>query len=621
MIKKLLSALLALLICLLMLPACQSNGGEGEEMPPEQPIPMLQIIADDLSIYQIVIASDAADFEEAAAYELRFAIKMLTGVELPVVEDSEAALDTEIVIGADTARKTLYQAPVDCAFGYAVFVADQRIVVEAETKGVMKKAIRQLMLDCTGVDISTDAMYTEDDRNAIFIAQNYQYVNAYVGISDAFYTELDIVYDGSYMQKRMAYCLQEDIHYVTRNKTITVQTEATGNRFTIELCKSAETDRGRWRIEISDTDRMTVYANDYYGFTAASKFVKKALQSEDASPLTVGAHLEGNHVELLEKAEMSSAYAYNKTAEYRVMFNNVLWESPVPAERNLVTAEMVAQYMPDVLGCQEFNRSKREGAGENDLTVLLANLGYVESIDPRVENANKWGSNGSQLVYVGNKFFRTFYNCTPLFYNQNTTICIDSGYYWYENQIDNENQNNCSAMDCASKAMTWGVFESKETGERYIVISTHMCTRSNGIRGKQAQEAVEVINELTKTYNYPVIFGGDINGTATAENYRYFVSEDGGLENVLGSKLPSLYCSGIKTHHNYPEVNSTSGLVDHSKADMAGVGGSIYDNIDHIFVGNTKEHPIDVTVFGVVYDECSVAGSDHLPIYVDFSIP
>ena len=619
--KKILSGFLAMLFCLFLLPSCERTQEDEATVPPEEPVPMLSIVADGVSDYRIVIASDAAEFEEDAAYDLRLAIKMFAGVELPIVRDSEEPLDTEIVIGVNTARSTLYQAPAHGQFGYAAFVANQRIVIEAGTDGVLQTAISQFFLDCTGMDINSDALYTEDARGEFSIAQNYQRITPFVDVSDTLLTKTDIVYDGTYIQKRMAYCLFDEIKLVKYKSDLTVTTESSSDAFVIVLCKSEDMGQGRWKIEIPDTNLMKIYANDYYGFTATAKYLKKALKARDGTTLTVGACLEGDHIALLEQSEMASAYVYNQTAEYRVMFNNVLWNDPVPAERNVVTAEIVAQYKPDVLGLQEVNWSKRGDAGENDLTVLLANLGYAESIDPRVKNVGSFGSSGSRWVTVNYQMFRTFYNCTPLFYNQNTTICIDSGYYWYENQIDNENKGDCGAGDCASKAMTWGVFESKATGDRYIVVSTHMCTRSSGIRGLQAQEAVKVIKELTETYDYPVILGGDMNGTATAENYRYFTSAEGGFENVLEEKLPSLFCSNITTHHMYPVVNATSGMVDAPSSDNAGWGGNVYLNIDHIFIGNASREEMDVTVLGIVLDDCSTAGSDHLPIYIDFSIP
>jgi endonuclease/exonuclease/phosphatase family metal-dependent hydrolase len=296
-----------------------------------------------------------------------------------------------------------------------------------------------------------------------------------------------------------------------------------------------------------------------------------------------------------------------------------LWDNPAPAERNLLNAEMVAQYMPDVLGLQEFNASKRHKAGDKDLVKLLGELGYVETVDPRVKNVGKWGS-GGEKVTVGNETFKTFYNCTPLFYNTNTTRCIASEYYWYENQIDAENQGNCGAMDCASKAMTWGVFETIATGERYIVVSTHMCTRSDGIRGLQAREAVAVVNRLIAEYDCPAFFGGDLNGRYIHANHIYFTSEEGGFTDIEQNNLATLYTSKTKSYHRpYPEVNKQYQLIWPTSDDDTGLYDSS-ESVDHILIHNHKKDTVDITVFGTVVDHCTKSASDHFPIFIDFSI-
>ena len=107
-------------------------------------------------------------------------------------------------------------------------------------------------------------------------------------------------------------------------------------------------------------------------------------------------------------------------------------------------------------------------------------------------------SNGLVKVTVNGETFYTFFNCAPLLYNTKTTRLIKSEYYWYKNQWDKRDgmSHENSAGDCASKAATWGVFESIATRERYIVISTHMCTRSDYIRGLQGQEMVDLIEQL-----------------------------------------------------------------------------------------------------------------------------
>lgn len=72
------------------------------------------------------------------------------------------------------------------------------------------------------------------------------------------------------------------------------------------------------------------------------------------------------------------------------------------------------------------------------------------------------------------------YNKTPLFYNKNTLTLIESGYMPYSEGDD----NGC-------RAVTWGLFEIKESGNRVIVTDTHL----DLIRGKDIQKELAVMNK------------------------------------------------------------------------------------------------------------------------------
>ena len=348
------------------------------------------------------------------------------------------------------------------------------------------------------------------------------------------------------------------------------------------------------------------------------------------------------------------------------MFYNVLFGSEAssgdvkysvpPEERDPLQALMISAYLPDVLGCQEFNKTKRgnEKDGSGGLAELLLELGYAETVDPRVKNAytdqeripntdasltllgaatgeehlgyvdasSKNKNGATEVNYGGAKY--TFYNNTPLFYNTKTTRLIKSEYYWYKNQWDQltgmEHQN--SAMDCGSKSATWGVFESIETGERYVVISTHMCTRSDYVRGLQARELVELIDHLKKTYQCPVLLGGDLNGNIGDANYDYFVSEAVGYRSLQDHKLATVHTSGLRTSHGYPTFDEESGRMTPGENDERKVSTVKQDknqnSIDQILV--TGHGSVTFGVFEVVVDDLTLSASDHFPIFTDFSI-
>ena len=624
--KRFLILLLACLMCMPAMVACNKTGEDGDQTPPPSEEYSLPIVANDLSDYQIVISKDDYDYIEDLAYDLRLVIRSITGVSIPIVYDTAAVKDTEIVFG-NTNRKSLYTLPVDYKDGYIVCVCEQRLIFEARSSSMMKTAAATFVRNFFNVSIDSTNLDRVADIDDFSVPSTYQIYNDTAAL-------YQVIYDGTYMQKRYAYMFHDQIKSASGlSSTVLIETKQNGVAPQITFEENTTLERGYWRIEVSADQRsILVQARDYYGFNAAAKYVAKMIKEagQGAYPFEASTILSGSHIELLTKAEASTAYAYNRTADHRVMFYNVLWGNPEVQERNGLAVEMIAQYMPDVIGMQEMNNTKR--TGKNAIPTLLAQYGYVESIDPRVENMKSeadggWGTSNGTKVTIDDKTYYTYMNCTPLFYNQNTTELIYSEYYWYKNQIDKSNEGNCGVTDCASKSLTWGVFESKATGERYIVISTHMCTRSNGVRGEQAKEAVELINKIIAPvdeggygYNYPIFFGGDFNGQArVGNNYKHFVNVAGYVD-VRDSELPTIHNSPAQTMHSAPVYDDVKGMLVSANYENAGASGGSDGSVDHIFLANEGSQTVDITVFGVVVDECSRMGSDHLPIFVDFSL-
>ena len=162
--------------------------------------------------------------------------------------------------------------------------------------------------------------------------------------------------------------------------------------------------------------------------------------------------------------------------------------------------------------------------------------------------------------------------------------------------------------------MTWGVFETIATKKKYIVISVHMCTASNGVKGKQAVEAVEIINELKKEYDCPIFIGGDYNALWTHANYEHFTSEEVGYIDIGRNGVAKLHSSEAKTYHRpYPVYHEELDMVLPDENDDAGI--DLAAGVDHILV--TNEEGVTVSVYGVAVDEVATAASDHYPIFAD----
>lgn len=478
-------------------------------------------------------------------------------------------------------------------------------------------------------------------------------------------SKLRIVHDGSTLLLRAA------------QETSAMVLEETGNSLKISkrrpifgtpvflLQNRTDLEAGAWEM-VADGKTVTISANGYHGFYAAIARLRLELTQSGSLDFLSNPRRSGNHLSGATGIYKAAEYAYNRQGEHRVMFYNVLFGSEAssgdvkysvpPKERDPLQALMISAYLPDVLGCQEFNKTKRgnEKDGTGGLVELLAELGYAETVDPRVKNAytteekipnsnasltvagaavgeahsgyvdarSKNKSGATEVNYNGTRL--TFYNNTPLFYNTKTTKLIKSEYYWYRNQWDQltgmEHQN--SPMDCGSKSATWGLFESISAGERYLVISTHMCTRSDYIRGLQARELVSLIDELKETYQCPVFLGGDLNGNIGDANYDHFVSETVGYRSLQDHKLATVHTSGLRTAHGYPTFDEESDRMvpgENDERKVSNVGKEKNQNsIDQILV--TGHESVTVGVFEVVVDDLTLSSSDHFPIFTDFTI-
>ena len=268
-----------------------------------------------------------------------------------------------------------------------------------------------------------------------------------------------------------------------------------------------------------------------------------------------------------------------------------------------------------------------------------------------------YGTSGGTKVTVEGQSFYTTFNSTPLLYNTNTTELIHAEYYWYKYQSDMRTYEDCelcqiygyhtsstklpdgydmtaydamhhpnNAHDESSKSLTWGIFRSKETGEVYIAISTHMCTRSNYIRLLQAREVLALIETIKTMYpqyaDAPIFFGGDMNGNYDDLNYITFSSVTSGLKSLQdyrdGNNKPiaTEYTASILTQCGYPILDEVLGVLKPENDYISEASGG--KSIDQIYVSN--EDAMEVHVYGIVADFCALRASDHLPLIVDFTI-
>lgn len=596
------------LLMLIGLVGCAGADGAGDRSTAREPAlstpaerqqpERLELVRDGTTDYVIVRSASATAWELRLARRFSNVMQALTGVEIPVVSDRESGTagavrtEKEIVIGSTNRENELAVAYETIGDGYQAFVSYERLVLASRSEAGLYLAIRHFFQAVLSVDLTAGTPERLADPN-VFVPADYQSTCAFPSGEIPFLNaELDryvVSYvTGDPMQKRMAVLCADAFREATGASLPCVAADTPADTAFV-LCATDQTGAplgsGRWQLDVSG---KTVYlrASDYYGFGGVAHYLKTAFQNGHYA-FADGFQIGGDYIDSLIELTASSAYAYRRGGDNRVLFYNALWQNsadrylfPTP-ERNLLQAQMIAQYLPDVIGFQEMDAFKR--GSDSSLAERIARLGYAETLDPAVANE-------MQINY------------TPLFYNTNTTLLVKSAYNWYAAQDRNAGQD-----DRSSKALTWGVFENKRTGDRYLVISTHMCTRDDSVRGEQAKEALALIAVLVAEYDCPVILGGDLNGTSTSANYRLF-TENG----LLDVQKQAEVTSGVNTWHDYPSYDDERGMILPTAGARLGA-----DSIDRILIANADR--VSLKLFGVVVDACTLSASDHFPIFVDFS--
>ena len=370
-------------------------------------------------------------------------------------------------------------------------------------------------------------------------------------------------------------------------------TKLTGVKFPI-LTDAEATDEGAYEILIGKTGRTTVEVSPYsYDISAKGKTLQIVADSHYAyqeaadvfitdiatlrkpTPITEALH---RHADLTNELKSSSPSLFERNGEVRVLIQNI-WGNTSEGnidDRMLQTALIYEGYAPDVIGLQECSTGAR--GGDNGIVKLLDELGYAEV------PVNISDNNG-----------------TPLFFRQSRVRLIDSGYLRFT-QVNKD----------ASKGLTWAVFETNATKEKFAVISTHYWWQSDDNqdtldRESNARESLATVAMITEKYGCPVILGGDFNCNPSSSPYGIITK--GGMRDVQSWAKKT---ENMHTHHTYPTYDAEKGLWDDPVYPTANYSRSI----DHIFATGD----LNPVRFDVVTDLYAILSSDHCPLVFDFDI-
>lgn len=256
--------------------------------------------------------------------------------------------------------------------------------------------------------------------------------------------------------------------------------------------------------------------------------------------------------------------------EVRIMTSNLLvhyksWGGPDARPRAKMFFETVHTYQPDVIGVQEVS-----GQWFNCIMRNKDSYKMLYSF-----------STGALMRMTG------------LMYNSETLTLIDKWQIAYE-------QGNDSRL----RRAVWGVFESKKTGERFAVISTHFdCIRENeeelmhSYMDYQTKKIAEISAELKEKYNVPVFSIGDFNTKNQGE----------GVDPIMDA--PEIYDELCK------EFTDTR-LVSKEKVSGNALDSADEPTWDHIFLDGEAQ----IDRYAIVSPEALSTMSDHYPIFADVSI-
>jgi len=248
-------------------------------------------------------------------------------------------------------------------------------------------------------------------------------------------------------------------------------------------------------------------------------------------------------------------------SDIRVMSFNVLSEEwgalvPVP-DRAQRTGVIINTYLPDVIGLQE-----------------MSNVWYSE-LTPLIKDTYEY-------IYPKNTF--GVRNYTSIAYNTKTLRLIEYGMYAY-------NAGYCPEM----RIINWGYFEHIETGEKFVVVNTHLSIEK-AIRTEQMPEFADYVNNLREKYNCPIICVGDVEKETNAE-FAIFTEATGFKDAKYTANIISR--NNLKTMHAIGETP-----VKFSAC------------VDHILVSPDT----NLIFYNQLIDKVTLGISDHCPIYADIKL-
>ena len=360
---------------------------------------------------------------------------------------------------------------------------------------------------------------------------------------------------------------------------------------------------------LGDTWHLT--ANSLFAYNSLELYLDEVLFGIDVSTL----ELDNTH-EYIGDGTVAATELITPSGDVRMIFNN-LWNdaSSQSALRAKMFVELYEAYSPDIICLQECSPGLRDMGIVPGLTAL----GY-----------NEVPSDSTNTYYGGEKVTRN-----PVFYNTEKLTMLDYGFSQFATMdfgkypelmgVYTKTELYNVAKNDGSKSVTWGIFQHKETGDIFLVGSTHLWYKGDAIddvvRTIQMRELREVLTAAAAAFmtenglegTMPIFCGGDYNSNTSRDSYHSMSQGETPFTNLNDLVTDTAHKLTNSSTHSYPTWHPGFGIWSNVDSNANNYGSAI----DHIFCSKETADMITVNHMGMPFEKHFAFMSDHSAIFAD----
>ncbi len=519
------------------------------------------------SEFRIIRSADCDDYIKTLANSIREQIKNKTGVNIRVYTDATPASEgvREILVGK-TNREQSAQAYASLKYNdWRICAQKDTVAIAAFKEETLEFAVKRFM------------QKTQSDGRML-------YYTAFSEEKLRVYDVSELTLGGRDISEYTIICKNEDELTFACSVRDTLA-EYSGNYLTVTDDKS-KLETGKKPLYIGSADYPAEESKkDSTAYVCAEYEGGYSFWYSDASArLTAFSHLDGG---LSMAAGSAALETVLKGAELlvkeeymnlKIMSFNVLngWNTNKIGNRDDLAAAKINEYLPDVIGFQEFDPFYREA--EAPLGELIASK-YTE--------ANVTGGTAT-----------TDMSWNPIFYKtERLTLKMCGSEVYKDGTFHQSYPHGGKSM---FRTISWAVFEDKVSKQSFIFVNTHYDYTTDKAtmeynQRSEANQLVALVKNLKATYGVNTVFvTGDYN--AATDGVSSTVMKQAGFADTWS-------IAASKDNLN------SSGTLD------AAVTGPYSWAIDHVFY---MAESITVENYKTITDIRDA--SDHCPIFVSLTV-